>query len=161
MQLVVYSRAQGVFTACLGASQGLHGSPQEILGSSGHHSLFHACPAVQLVASSLVAVAGPAVPGASARAPPAKLDTALTKDNCLEELLSCLVLLIPGITAVTSTVTICSETDTLVPFKCKDRSHLLSPFFSLLFGNFQKRDGELEAQALDELSGVGNATFNC
>lgn len=35
------------------------------------------------------------------------------------------------------------------------------PLFSLLFENFQKQDGELEAQALDELSGVGNATFNC
>lgn len=113
-------------------------SPREILGSSGHPRLFHACPAVQLAASSPVAVPGPAVPGASARPPPAKLDTALTKDNCLEELLSCLVLLIPGITAVTSIVTICGESDTLVPFKCKDGSHLLSPFFSFAFQRFSK-----------------------
>lgn len=141
LQLVVNSRAQGTYTACLGASQGLRGSPQEILGSSGRHRPSHVCPAVRLVASSLVAVPGPAVPGASARPPPAKLDTALTKDNCLEELLSCLVLLIPGITAVTSIVTICSETDTLVPFKCKDRSHLLSPFFLLFSKIFKGKMG--------------------
>lgn len=62
--------------------------------------------------------------------PPAKLDPQmglfLTKGNCLEELLSSLVFLIPGITAVTSTVTICSKTNTLVPFKCSNHNDLQS-----------------------------------
>lgn len=95
------------------------------------------------------------------RLPPAKLGpqtfSFLTKGNCLEELLSCSVLLIPGITAVTSIVTICSKTDTLVPLKCSNCKDLLSLFFFFFFPpfkTFSKQDRELEAEVLNKPSGA-------
>lgn len=95
------------------------------------------------------------------RLPPAKLDprafSFLTKGNCSQELLSCSVLLIPGITAVTSIVTICRKADPSGPCECRDLSALLSsssPQVFIPFTTFQKQDRELEAHVLDKSQGV-------